>query len=699
MKKVVSLFKKIIAVTVILVIAVSVLCIGASAAEEPDAEYYCRAGLSTLENGAALVRAYDKIVAGIASSSETISIKDSDTLINAQELNIVFDAYRRDHPEHFWIGNEYSYSILDDKIVAVNPTYIMSGTQLESAKELFEIAVSEMLGAVNGEMSEYEKELYFHDELAKKVIYQETENAHNAYGALVEGIAVCEGYAEALQYLLQRAGIQSLIVLGESNNPSSNLRESHAWNIVRIDGKYYHVDLTWNDQTQRTYHAYFNKTDAAILEDHIIESTAYPLPVCDNSDLDYFTVNGNAIDTGTVTVEDVADAMSLDGKKASFYVNGDVDAFILWYQQNILAIAQRAGVSTSFSYGYSTLGKEVYLYINDCQHSDLTHVVASPASCTADGNIEHYVCRFCGAYFLDAEAETPADKSEVEITKKGHDFTARIETDQYVKEEANCQNNTVYWYACTRCEKSAATDPGAQSRYYSSAEFGKHSLSTTLSFDSDEHFYACTVDGCDYREGAERCSGGEASCSEKAVCKVCKHEYGELLDHTPGSPATATEAQICLVCKKILAEATHPRHEAGQNLYCDETNHWHLCTGCEEILDLEEHIFDGVCDTECNVCGAVRTVEHTYSDVWYASTDNHYKKCSCGSRGESEPHGDKDGNGICDICNYTLDETKNTPDASDDEEKGGFASEYVVLIGAGVIIVAIVGLAIKLGGR
>lgn len=168
-------------------------------------------------------------------------------------------------------------------MVALIPTYTLSGDALTTAKTAFETAANEILAGLDDSMSDLKKELYLHDTLAARVTYEESTHAHDAYGALVEGVAVCEGYAESFQYLLHRAGIRSFIALGNSKGGP------HAWNYVEIGGEFYHVDLTWNDQDDSQYHEFFNQTDAVIQESHTIDTAAYPLPECD-SQTDDFTV-------------------------------------------------------------------------------------------------------------------------------------------------------------------------------------------------------------------------------------------------------------------------------------------------------------------------------------------------------------------------------------------------------------------------
>ncbi|MEQ8197793.1 MAG: transglutaminase domain-containing protein [Clostridiaceae bacterium] len=62
-----------------------------------------------------------------------------------------------------------------------------------------------------------------------------------AYGVLVNKTAICGGYSEAMYRLLTAAGIESKVVFGDSEG------EGHAWNMVKLNENYYHVDVTFDD--------------------------------------------------------------------------------------------------------------------------------------------------------------------------------------------------------------------------------------------------------------------------------------------------------------------------------------------------------------------------------------------------------------------------------------------------------------------
>ena len=110
-------------------------------------------------------------------------------------------------------------------------------------------------------MSDIQKEKVLHDYIASKVSYDHSLRNYTAYSALKSGKAVCQGYALLTYRLMQEADIPVHIVSG---SVSTGL---HAWNKVKLDGKWYNVDTTWDSQKQVVY-SYFNVTDAALKRDH-----------------------------------------------------------------------------------------------------------------------------------------------------------------------------------------------------------------------------------------------------------------------------------------------------------------------------------------------------------------------------------------------------------------------------------------------
>ena len=173
-----------------------------------------------------------------------------------------------DHPELFWLGG-YSPSLVDAYAYPNGNGYdieiqsirckIQYKTTVYADKAAVTDYYNRMMAAfdafeVKG-YTRYEKVKSIHDTIAKQVSYDyEFTNgtAHEPTSVFLEPfLPVCEGYAEAFKMLCDREGIPCVIVVGKSGDGG------HAWNYVKMeDGKWYAVDLTWDDQGS-IYYDYF----------------------------------------------------------------------------------------------------------------------------------------------------------------------------------------------------------------------------------------------------------------------------------------------------------------------------------------------------------------------------------------------------------------------------------------------------------
>ena len=96
---------------------------------------------------------------------------------------------------------------------------------------------------------DYNKIMHAHDWIINNLDYEQNitnNNVYNLYGALIEKSAVCEGYAEALKYILDEVDIPCVLVSGTATN-SEGKTERHEWNYVQLYGKWYAIDSTWDD--------------------------------------------------------------------------------------------------------------------------------------------------------------------------------------------------------------------------------------------------------------------------------------------------------------------------------------------------------------------------------------------------------------------------------------------------------------------
>lgn len=139
-------------------------------------------------------------------------------------------------------------------------------------------------------MTDFQKEIAIHDYIAGNSRYDARnyekgtvpKEANTSYGVLINGTGVCGGYASAMDKLLRAAGIESIIISGEAGEKGKY--EPHAWNLVKLDGEYYHIDATWNDpiytfngvRKDVIHYTYFNLTDEEMSKDHKWDRDKYP---------------------------------------------------------------------------------------------------------------------------------------------------------------------------------------------------------------------------------------------------------------------------------------------------------------------------------------------------------------------------------------------------------------------------------------
>ena len=174
---------------------------------------------------------------------------------NMNDIKNVIESVSYDHPQIFWLNTTF-YTEFDyngNAIKIVLSFYDRLGN-LDQAKQDFENSVNELLQGALALSSDAEKELYVHNLLAQKLNYKHNSLDQSAYSGIVGDYTVCAGYAKAFQYLMQRLGIPAYLCVGQGAN------ELHAWNIVKIDGQYYNVDCTWDDQDPTVFD-YYNLSD------------------------------------------------------------------------------------------------------------------------------------------------------------------------------------------------------------------------------------------------------------------------------------------------------------------------------------------------------------------------------------------------------------------------------------------------------
>lgn len=194
--------------------------------------------------------------------------------VNRDTINDTIEAVFNDHPEIFWINTNYSYKYVSDgKVVQITISYNSTSKNLEESKKIFEDSANKIIDKANTYSTEYLKEKYVHDTLIEMNKYDENEKLNqSAYSALVKGKTVCAGYSRAFQYIMNKLGITTYYIAGDSAG-------DHSWNIIELENEFYNVDLTWDDQKITTYR-YFNVPDSVFSKTHIRKDLSIYMPVC-----------------------------------------------------------------------------------------------------------------------------------------------------------------------------------------------------------------------------------------------------------------------------------------------------------------------------------------------------------------------------------------------------------------------------------
>lgn len=142
----------------------------------------------------------------------------------------------------------YEYTVDEqEKVYGLWPKYNVSQKEVAAKTAQIEQAAQAVISsAITPDMTQLQKIVAIHDYLVLNCSYDtrvETNNAPHdaftAYGALVNKIAVCQGYSAAFQLLMQKLQIPGIVVQSTPMN--------HAWNMVRYEGEWYHIDATWDD--------------------------------------------------------------------------------------------------------------------------------------------------------------------------------------------------------------------------------------------------------------------------------------------------------------------------------------------------------------------------------------------------------------------------------------------------------------------
>lgn len=227
----------------------------------------------TLTGEASRVVAQGLLLGGLRELASEIDL--STACLPRRELGEIFSRVMDATPELFYVENRLSYTYGEDELVlTVRPAYSMEGEELAEARRLWDETLAEVRERLAEARSatgpdgapvawgEADTVLFLHEYLADTYAYDTDARNYDALRLFRDGVGVCQAYALAFLALARDAGLEAELVTSRAMD--------HAWNHVRVDGVWYHVDVTRDDPireegaTPLVYHDRLLRSDAGM---------------------------------------------------------------------------------------------------------------------------------------------------------------------------------------------------------------------------------------------------------------------------------------------------------------------------------------------------------------------------------------------------------------------------------------------------
>ncbi len=281
------------------------------------------------------------------------------------DLNAAFCFVSEEYPELIALDNQTTiryYQNTPDIATAITLQYIMSLKQEEERRSVMMETAAAMVADAPQDL--FDRELFLHDKLCDVVAYDsDTYGFSTADLALVDGMAVCEGYTRAMTLLCRMAGIPCSFVSGTDRQSG----ESHAWNLLLLDGTACYTDVTADDGADGvTLHWYFNLSADQLSQTHSM-TTAVSLPSDDQ--WEYHRVRGLLVEEGGNAAAIIAAAL-LKGLTPSlrFASASDYAAFMEQSSEVLNKARAQIGLAaeTNLRYIKDDLTQCVLLLVESC---------------------------------------------------------------------------------------------------------------------------------------------------------------------------------------------------------------------------------------------------------------------------------------------------------------------------------------------
>ncbi len=226
---------------------------------------------------------YEDLRRGITAMEPSVRVPRTD----GRTLSDILFCLRLDEPCLAFVKGTSVRIARDADHMEVLPQYAFEPAKMRTFQQTIRTRVQKITAPMR-EKNEEERLLAVHDWLVDSVRYDKLfkNYAHEVLGPLCHGVGVCEGIAKTAKILLDELDIESLVVIGREDEEKHGVEGMrHAWNIVRVGGRTYHMDVTFDIGLPRCglkRYDYYKLSDEEIYRDH--RSPVWSVPACPQSD-------------------------------------------------------------------------------------------------------------------------------------------------------------------------------------------------------------------------------------------------------------------------------------------------------------------------------------------------------------------------------------------------------------------------------
>ncbi len=344
----------------------------------------------------------------------------------------------------------FRFHVMDTK---AGVTYLRTNTYIQvsspnypSVNSIVQNAVTRCNSETNG--SDYSKALWLHDWLLEQLDYDNSLKWSSAESALTRSSGTCQAYERAYAKLLSAAGIE--------NAETRDTYDGHTWNAMKLDGKWYQVDCTWDDSSENYYnfnrtHLYFALSDELMAIAHqghnkIYTVEGYATP-SNSLEHNYFVQNGDAqqwVESYRNRIQE-----NLNNKNTEFSIQADNSTYppsIYGIQNGIIAYVMNQNEWFANGKKVELVAKTndkqfdfIVTYPVVCTNHDWDEgVITTEPTCTTKG-VKTFTCNNC-----------KTTKTE-EVKALGHDYSK----DWTIDKKATCTEEGSKSHHCTRCDSKS----------------------------------------------------------------------------------------------------------------------------------------------------------------------------------------------------------------------------------------------------